>query len=452
MLIHEIVGSGILLCLFLGVIALAEWVTRKQWLAPEPARKSIHVTGGLGCVLFPFLVESWVSVLVLALLLALVLHLGEHSGKLRALASVDRKSYGSLLFPLAILFLFVMGQERLWLYVSALLVLVLADTAAALAGTRFGVNRFATSKGQMKSLEGTAMFGVVGFLCVYLSLLFLSDIPHVTCILTALLMAILLAGLEAVSIGGTDNLFVPIGTCFLLLKISTKPQTEILFQCISFLVIAGLVFVMNHRSQTFRTRPLIIFILACYATWTLGSAEWMLPMLVGFTLYLWFCRSCEPLPSPLSARQLLRPLYPLLIILFFANAKGAFDFWFVPFIVACASTTSMCIESRFRLYGHGNPLQGARLWTTLLLPSLLSLLACLPAQGTAVFSVLPFVVPLCALAGLAYHWSKLPTANDSWGNYAITVYSGLAALVYAGLQQAGAVQPLSPLTWMEVFR
>lgn len=271
MWVHEALGAIFLLLLFLTVIGIIETFTRKGMLADEMARKAIHLTGGLGCLLLPFVVSSWITVLFITMIFALIFYFGENKKMLKSLSSVKRKSIGSLLFPIAILLLFILSKGQVWFYISALLVLVLADTAAALTGTRFGKTFYKTTQNERKSLEGTVMFFVVGFLAVYIPLLLLSDIPHLTIFLTALLMSLLLAGLEAVSVGGTDNLFVPLATIFLLLKVTTKPSLEITFQCISLIGIAFLIFKVNGEKKILQTRPLIIFILLTFSAWSLGS-------------------------------------------------------------------------------------------------------------------------------------------------------------------------------------
>lgn len=448
----DVLGAVFLILLFFAVIGFAEILMRKGRLSAEIARKSIHLSGGLGCLLFPFLVSSWITVLLLAFVFASIFYLGENRKMLKSLSSVERRSCGSLLFPVAILTLFILSEGRLWLYISALLVLVLADTAAALAGTRFGKTFYQTAPGEKKSAEGTAMFCFVGFFAVYLPLLFLSDIPHLTCILTATLMALLLGGLEAVSIGGTDNLFVPLATSFLLLKIPTKPQPEILFQCLSFIGISLLIFKANRRHQTLQPRPLIIFILTTYAAWSLGSADWMVPVIAGFIIYNRSCMHCAPLPENLRARELLRPLYPALFILFIANATLELDFWFAPFVVAMSTASSLCIVNRYRKEAVPQRLWGRVLVAATILPGSISLLLCLPMQGWPLLKTLPVLIPLCATTTLAYNrFCKSPVTNFAW-NYSIPLCASVAALTAAGLQCVGIIQPLNPSTWMEVFR
>jgi len=449
---HDVMGAGMLITFFLGIIACSEVLIRQRRIAPEIARKTIHMMGGLGCCLFPFMVTSWITVLILSAGFSLVFYFGETRGLLQSLGSVKRKSLGSLLFPLAILLLFVIAKDRLWLYLSSLFVLVLADTAAALAGTRYGSVFFQTAPNERKSLEGTIAFFLAGFIAVFVPLWTLSDIPLLTCVLTAILMALLLAGLEAISVGGTDNLFVPLAALFLLWKIPDKPTIEILFQIGSLLLFTQLMFFINLRYKPLQVRPLIAFSLVTYSAWSLGSADWMIPLLVGFVLYNWICLGCAPREPDTTALRILRPFYPALIILFYANAKMELAFWFGPFLASITVVTSLCVAERFRHETNGRTLHGGRLALTILLPSILSCLFCMPTQGFLVLAALPALIPMCAVAALGYcaFYRRYPHTDP--GKYALCFCASFAALFYMGLQNFGAIPLLDPSTWQEVFR
>lgn len=449
---HDVMGAALLIAFLLGIIACSEVLIRRHRIAPETARKTIHLIGGIGCMFFPFLISSWITVLVLSAGFSIVLYLGESLSLLQSLGSVKRKSLGSLLFPISILILFVIAKDRLWLYLSSLFVLVLADTAAALAGTRYGSIFYQTAPNERKSLEGTFAFFLAGLVAVYVPLWTLSDIPLITCLLTAILMALLLAGLEAISIGGTDNLFVPMGALFLLWKIPDKPTIEILFQIASLIVLAFIIFTLNRRYKPLQMRPLIAFTLVTYAAWSLGSADWMIPLLVGYTTYNWICIRCAPRSPDTTALRLLRPLYPSLIILFCANAKMELAFWFGPFLAATTVVTSLCVAERFRRDPNGQTLQGGRMIAAILLPSTLSCLLCLPTQGRIALAALPALIPMCAVAMLIYQgiYRRFPH-YEPW-RYTLCICASFAALFYVGLQGIGALPPMDPSTWKEVFR
>ncbi len=450
--LREALTVAVFLGLFGAIVAGAETLIRRGAFSAEVARKSIHVAGGLGCATLPLVLTSWISVLALACILAGVLYFGESRGMLQSLSAVRRKSHGALLFPIAVLLLFVVSNGRIWLYVSALLVLVLADTAAALAGTRLGRVYFQTTPGEHKSLEGTLAFALVGFFTIYLSLLFLADIPADACALTALLLALLLAGLEAVSIGGTDNLFVPLATVFLLLKVSTKPPLEILFQCLSLAGLAYIVWKNNARYRTLHIRLLIILTLAMYTAWSLGSAEWMLVLFAGFVIYNRACHRCAPLPPDMTAAEILRPLSAPLVILFAANASLQLGFWFGPFVVATATGCSLCIINRFRIETPPRPLGAIRLLSVALLPGAIPLVLSVPLLGKSALPVIPIPVLLSgAVTGLYDRLVRAPLSPFAW-NHAIPLTATVAALTYAGFQYLAWVPSMEPSTWIEVFR
>lgn len=447
-LLSELTGMGILAGLFLLVTFFVESAARSELLCPESSRKSIHVLGGLGCLLFPILVESWVSVLIMSIIFGIFFYAGERFQLLKSLSSVKRKSLGSLLFPIAILFLFITAQKQMWLYASSLLVLVLADTAAALAGTQFGKVTYATCETQKKSLEGSLSFALIAYAAVFSSMVFLSDFPVITCALTTLLMVIILMGIEGVSIGGTDNIFVPLITVFMLMKTPTKPQEEILFQCASLIGIAILVVIMNAHRHNLRIRHIIIYVIAAYTSWSLGGLDWAIPFIVGFVAYDLLCKNCTPVIDSISSRRIVRPFIPIMILVFIANLTENFSFLFGPFLVAGFFTTSACIVNRFRDTQHKTITE----FKCTCITAIISLLLCIPTQGFyTVICLSPVIVATSVLLSIVY--KKLPYNPEHTGlqRYKIPLISASGAGIYCLLQLAG-LPLMQPLTWMEVFR
>jgi len=117
----------------------------------------------------------------------------------------------------------VFTQGAPWKYVICVLVLTTADALAALVGSRWGRLRYEVDHNS-KSVEGSAVFLVATFLAVLIPLLLWptpidplkQSTPLVTCLLTALLIAVPTTGLEAISQHGRDNLWVPLGALLIL--------------------------------------------------------------------------------------------------------------------------------------------------------------------------------------------------------------------------------------------
>ncbi|MBM4142284.1 MAG: hypothetical protein FJ225_01630 [Lentisphaerae bacterium] len=338
---------------FAALLALAELWKRRFDAPPERTRKFVHVAGGLACLAFPWVFRSAWTVLFMAVTLSLVIALGRRLRLLASLHGVDRRTRGSEYYPLAIFLLFALTREAPWFYVSAVLVLAVADAFAALIGSRYGRVRYEVEDEQ-KSLEGSLAFAAIAFLAILLPLLLMTDLPRATCALAALLVAVLVTGFEAVSLRGTDNLFVPLGVAVILAKITSKPQPEIVYQNVSLAVILALVALAVRRTHSFNVGGTITFALFAYGAWSLGSELWALPVFLGFLFYvaLWLI-----LPPARGRRHALRvrivfhALAVPLLVLAAGNMTGRGALFYAPFIASLAavltfSTWNHCLQFR----------------------------------------------------------------------------------------------------------
>jgi phytol kinase len=136
------------------------------------------------------------------------------------LDGVGRKSLGEFLFPITVAGLFVAAQGDRAAYLIPLLVLTFADAAAAVVGRRYGTVRYPTPGG-CKSLEGSLAFAVVTFAAVHLPLLLLGRVAGAwESVLVAVVMALVLAVVEAMATGGWDNFLVPAGALVMLRELA----------------------------------------------------------------------------------------------------------------------------------------------------------------------------------------------------------------------------------------
>lgn len=186
---------------------------------PELSRKLLHIATGLLALTFPWLFEAW-QVLVVVGVGTLVLCAARMAGAVRrrlgvALNGVGRASHGELWFLAAIGLVFVLSDGRTLLYVVPILVLTFADAAAALVGVAFGRLRYSTVGGG-KSLEGSAAFLGVAFLCAGMALLASGDYGAQEAFAIAAALALATTILEAVASKGLDNLLIPAGAFLVL--------------------------------------------------------------------------------------------------------------------------------------------------------------------------------------------------------------------------------------------
>jgi phytol kinase len=189
-------------------------------VAPELLRKILHVCMGVVTLLFPWMFSTVWPVVILAAVSVWWLWSVQWCRPLQQFAGgvtdgVSRHTCGELYFPVAIALLFWLSQGNLLLYVIPVLVLTFADALAAVVGLRYGAHRYTIGAG-IKSWEGSATFFVVALCVVFLSLLFMAGMPGSKALLVAVVTALPVTFVEAISHTGWDNLLVPLSTLFIL--------------------------------------------------------------------------------------------------------------------------------------------------------------------------------------------------------------------------------------------
>ncbi len=192
---------------------------RRRSPDPELLRKLLHVAMGLVTLAFPWMFRSAWPVLLLAIGFVVWLGALRWSAALRRrfggiTDGVSRESQGEIFFPLGIASVFVLSGGEALLFSIPVLLLTLADTAAALVGCRYGRHRFRACDGE-KSVEGCLAFFAMACLCTYAPLL-ATEIGQTERLLIALTLALAATLLEAISTRGLDNLVIPLGIGILL--------------------------------------------------------------------------------------------------------------------------------------------------------------------------------------------------------------------------------------------
>jgi phytol kinase len=335
-------GAAIITFFFLLLLIAAETWSRLGNPKPEWTRKLVHLGGGLIGLSLPWLIESPLIVFLLTASLSTLFVLGERWHFLKSLHKVERKTRGSEYYPLAIWLVFVLAADRPWLYLSAVLVLAVADAFAALIGSRYGKHRYEVED-EFKSVEGSAVFFVIAFIAVCVPMLLMTNLPRGVCVLSALLVSILVTIFEAISLRGTDNLFVPIAVVFVLQKITAKPLEHIAWQNVALIGIVTIVLLIARRIEWFNTGGSLTFILFVFAAWSLGPRfRWVIPVFIGFAVLVIVRlavrrRDRRRLKVTAVSRTVIVPFLFLLA----ANTTSQFDRFYPSYLAACAVVFAM---------------------------------------------------------------------------------------------------------------
>ena len=449
----ELFGACTLIGLFAALIGLAEILARRTAMAPEWTRKLVHLGGGLGCLLFPLLVVNPLTVLVLALCFGGIFWIGERRRWLLCLCRVSRQSRGSVYYPFAIAVLFWLTAERYGLYLSAVLVLTVSDTAAALVGSRYGRIRYRTGGvDDHKSLEGSLIFWLLSFLAVWIPLVLWGEANLGQALLSAFLTATMLTMVEAVSIGGRDNLYIPLLASFMLLKVVSKPVAELVLQSASMVLLFGVLIALNRYGRLLRSNALMIMGILVYGIWSLGSVDWAVPLVAAFAGFaLVFIASGMAQKRTRVYRRMAVLSAPAAALTLAANLTGAFSFLYGPFLVAVLVPLVWGVVMQL----HVSPAppswrwslgqSGAALGATLLVlaePVLMH-----RAPDAIHVAVLASGAGLAAWIGigLTSKWSRFS------GGTAVLATTCAAILITAGGQATGGLSCWKPSLWAEVY-
>lgn len=210
-------------------MGLLSMIRSTHKIGQELKRKSFHVGVGLASLSFPLVLnEPWKVLTGMSLAIAwlsavrILPCLQRHFGSV--LQDCDRKSMGEVYFALSIGSLILLTPDSPLLYIIPVLILTLADTAAAIVGRLIPSNPL-TGFLRGKSVAGcTAFFVVAAVICIVILTVY-TTLPAWQITMAALVVATATCLAEAVSRRGLDNLVVPLVAWAVLaaLKLSAEP-------------------------------------------------------------------------------------------------------------------------------------------------------------------------------------------------------------------------------------
>ena len=215
--------------LLVPAMGLLSMIRSSHKIGQELRRKSFHVGFGLVALSFPLIwTEAWMVVTGLSLGLAWMIAVRVLPCLRNFFGSVlhdcDRRSMGELYYALSVAGLILVTKDSLLLYVIPILILSLADAAAAIFG-RLIPSQALTGILHGKSVAGcTAFFVVAATICVAM-LGFYTDLPAWQIGFCAVVVSTATCLAEATCRGGLDNLLVPLVAWAVLfaLQLSVEP-------------------------------------------------------------------------------------------------------------------------------------------------------------------------------------------------------------------------------------
>jgi phytol kinase len=193
-----------LVAIFL-ILVLSEVLWNDKKLKGELARKFVHISVGTFVAFWPFYM-SFHTIQLISVAFLLVTLASRYLKVFSAVHTVDRKTWGDVLFAVGIGATAIFTKSD-WIFMAAILNMSLADGLAGIIGKRFGKSNNYKILGHAKSIAGSLTFLIVSLLVLIAA----NNFGHLNIDLGTIFgLAIAAMVVENFGIYGLDNVFVPI--------------------------------------------------------------------------------------------------------------------------------------------------------------------------------------------------------------------------------------------------
>lgn len=221
----DMINTLILAGCYLVLFTLGELFYHVFRVKVELTRKFVHVGTGLLALLFPILLDSHWWVLLLCTSFGILLICSLRFDLLKSINAIDRKSVGSLAYPIAVYgcyLAYTHQQGQVVYYYLPILILAISDPLAALSGKKWPLGSY-NIMGAHKTATGSVTFFVSAFLITFAVWPYgYSYSLHSDRVLASIVIALSATVAEALSRDGYDNITIPIAVALALALYTTS--------------------------------------------------------------------------------------------------------------------------------------------------------------------------------------------------------------------------------------
>lgn len=366
---NETINFFIVLVGLTALVIAADLAKKVFHVDSKKTREFVHAAVAIVVFFAPLLFRSKLYPALLAGVFIVVnfvsLKLGMFPGM-----NVDKKNLGTVYYPVSFFVLVILLWDNYPFVVStAMLIMGLADPAAAIVGSHLKTTHQVSAFGDRKTFEGsTAMFVVTSATTLF-SLAFFRESSVAISRLSPILIlnisvstGLMVAAIELVSPKATDNLTVPLFAGVLLFTAASDPAQFngfIIGEFFAFLVAA-----VSARLQFLaKDGAVATFVLGGFI-FGLGGWEWSVPILVFFTI--------GSLASKLFSKRKVN--YNLLyekshirdaaqvfanggfaLLMLIGNCVSPNFHWFLAYVGALAAVMADTLATEIGIFSRTNP-------------------------------------------------------------------------------------------------
>jgi len=423
-------GIGIVVALAALLSGALRILQRKTHMQSETIRKLFHLGGGAVALALPWLFDLLWPVLILftvSMITFVTLRVvpSLRSGPGQILHAVPRESMGEFWFLLGVLVIYVIAGNDVVVYSIGILILAVADMAAALVGLFYGQHSFSISGGT-KSAEGSSAFLLTAFLCIHVPILLFTSVGRLESLLIAVNVGLLLMFAEAGAARGSDNFMLPVLVVVLLNAFLEMQATEIAIHFGVIVALGMLAFFYRNRI-TLSTDALIGATLVGYILWLFGDWRWLVAPLILFSTYTWLLGRPRLTGSREFHADVLLAIAAPGVTLVTAYEVLHFEALYLPYVAVWSANLAIIGTLHRQLVAPDREQKKFGIIDTLkslvvMIPGMLVGGQYGPWSLAATFLSVPAALWLFALFGRSLKFE--PTRPAAWGNVAASVGGG----------------------------
>lgn len=394
----------------IGLFGAGEALRRLRGVPTEYTRKLAHLGSGVVVMGFPWMFASHWTVLGMAFAFLGILVGGRVTGLLASVHDVERSTGGAYFYPFAVYGTFVLSKGDPLLFCAPMAVMAVADTGAAIVGKRMGTTRYRVMDGA-RSLEGSFTFFAIAFAILLAGLAIDGRGGWPGVLLVAVIGAVVTTGIEAISVRGTDNLFIPYGG-FLVLDRMLKLGLAQMGSWVEGMILGLTAVVLAWNRGRLRPAGAIAAFLFSTFAWALGGPAWFGPLAALAALLVWARGPDEDWD--------LEQVFPTMVgsaLVVLAAAHSGSEAFYVPFLVTLSANGAIAMALIARAWG--------RRWGVAPAALAGSVVPALVAWGADRSVPVPFVA-LGGMAGLLF-WFALNRTPFPGRRLTAAILTGLGA-------------------------
>ena len=198
------------LALILGCVGGSDFTLKSGWIDPESIRKWVHLLVGIMVAASPLLFKTNLQPAILAIIFIILNGLALKKEEFKGIHSQERKTYGTLYFPIAYLCLVIGFWEYSEFIILSLAILAVSDPLAAQVGQTSEKPKPFTIWYDGKTVQGTIAFFISAFAIIYMGSQILYDHSNNYLLGLALFTACGATVAEITSCQGSDNISIPL--------------------------------------------------------------------------------------------------------------------------------------------------------------------------------------------------------------------------------------------------